>query len=68
MLNQQIEMEVEEAHLKREEEMANGNENFEGEQEQSIRRGKLDQLKMNMDEAMGKKETQDQVCSETQRR
>ena len=38
MLNQKIEKEVEEAHLKREDEKAKGNENFEGEHEYSIRK------------------------------
>ena len=59
MLNQKIEKEVEEAHLKREEEKAKGNEDFEGEQEYSIRKRNLDSLQKEMDIAMGKRESMD---------
>ena len=56
MLNQKIEEEVEEAHLKREEEKTKGNEDFEGEQEYSIRKRNLDSFQKEMDIAMKKRE------------
>ena len=56
MFNQQIEKEVEEAHLKREEEKNKGNEDFEGEQEYSIRKRNLGSLQKEIDTAMGKRE------------
>ena len=55
MLNQKIDKEVEEAQKKREEELANGNEHFEGEKEHSIRKKNLDHPHGEMDEAIEKR-------------
>ena len=52
MLNQEIDKEVEEAQIKREEELADWNENFEGEQEHIIRKRSIDHLHGKMDEAI----------------
>jgi len=55
MLNQKIQKEVEEAHLKWEEDKAKGNESFQGEQEHSIRKRNLDSLHKAIDTAIEKK-------------
>ena len=57
MLNQKIDKEVEEAQKKREEELANGNEHFEGEKEYNIRKRNIDHLHGKMDEAIEKEST-----------
>ena len=55
MLNQKIDKEVEEAQMKREKELANGNEHFEVEKEHCIRKRKNDYLHEKMDEAIDKR-------------
>ena len=54
MLNQQIEKEVEEAQLKREEEKAKGNDDFEGGTRVQHQKRNLDSLQKEMDSAMEK--------------
>ena len=55
MLNQKIEEEIEEAAVKREEERENGNDNFEGEKEHSIRKKNIEALHREMDQAVDKR-------------
>ena len=55
MLNQKIDKEVEEAQMKRETELANGNESYEGEKEHCIRERNIDRLHEKMNEAIDKR-------------
>ena len=59
MFTQTIEDEIEEAAVKRGEEKENENDNFEGEQEHSIRQRNIEALHREMDQAVEKKENAD---------